>query len=180
MTCIVGLVDGDKTYIGGDSAGVAGLRLTVRADRKIFRNGNYLMGFTTSFRMGQLLRYKFEPPRKHPEDDFEKFLSTDFVEKVRSCLKSFGFSTVNNNEETGGTFLVAAPGCLARIDSDFQVGLPVHNYDAVGSGGDIALGALHATEGTELSAETRVLRALEAAQMFNAGVRAPFHIEHVG
>ncbi len=32
----------------------------------------------------------------------------------------------------------------------------------------------------ELSAETRVLRALEAAQMFNAGVRAPFHIEHVG
>ena len=49
-------------YIGGDRAGVAGLSLTVRADEKVFQNGEFLMGFTTSFRMGQLLRYSLKPP----------------------------------------------------------------------------------------------------------------------
>lgn len=62
MTCIVGLVDKGSIYMGGDSAGVAGLSVTTRADEKVFLNGPFIMGFTTSFRMGQILRYKFVPP----------------------------------------------------------------------------------------------------------------------
>lgn len=57
MTCIVGLVDGDRVILGGDSAGIAGWHLQLRADEKVFRNGPYAIGFTTSFRMGQILRY---------------------------------------------------------------------------------------------------------------------------
>ena len=60
MTCIVGLVHEGVVYIGGDSAGVGGMSLTVRADEKVFQNGEFLMGFTTSFRMGQLLRYSLK------------------------------------------------------------------------------------------------------------------------
>ena len=41
MTCIVGLVHGGKVYMGGDSAGVGGYCLTVRADEKVFRNGEF-------------------------------------------------------------------------------------------------------------------------------------------
>ncbi len=54
MTAIVGLVHNATVYIGGDSAGVSGYSMTVRADSKVFTIGPYLMGFTTSFRMGQL------------------------------------------------------------------------------------------------------------------------------
>ena len=43
MTCIVGLVHEGVVYIGGDSAGVGGMSLTVRADEKVFRNGEFLM-----------------------------------------------------------------------------------------------------------------------------------------
>ena len=39
MTAIVGLVDGSTVYIGGDSAGVSGLSLIVRADAKVFTLG---------------------------------------------------------------------------------------------------------------------------------------------
>ena len=39
MTCIVGIADGAKVWIGGDSAGVAGWSLTVRADEKVFAVG---------------------------------------------------------------------------------------------------------------------------------------------
>ena len=42
MTCIVGLVEKGNVYIGGDSAGVGGYSLTVRADRKVFRNGDFV------------------------------------------------------------------------------------------------------------------------------------------
>lgn len=51
MTCIVGLEHNGRVYIGADSAGVSGWDLTVRADKKVFRNGSFLFGFTDSFRM---------------------------------------------------------------------------------------------------------------------------------
>lgn len=37
MTCIVGLVEASNIYIGGDSAGVSGYDLTIRADSKSSR-----------------------------------------------------------------------------------------------------------------------------------------------
>ena len=49
MTCIIGLIDNGKVYMGCDSAGVAGLDMYGRADQKIFKVDNFIMGFTTSF-----------------------------------------------------------------------------------------------------------------------------------
>ena len=69
MTCIVGVVDNGKVYMGGDSAGVGGLCIETRKQPKVFRNGDFLIGYTDSFRMGQLLQYKMSPPR-YFEGDF--------------------------------------------------------------------------------------------------------------
>jgi len=63
MTCIVGIQHDGRVYIGGDSAGVAGYSITSRADAKVFTVGPYVMGFTSSFRMGQLLRYGLKAPK---------------------------------------------------------------------------------------------------------------------
>lgn len=60
MTCIVGLVENNKVYIGGDSAGVAGLSLMKRADEKVFKKDEFIFGFTSSFRMGQLIGGNFQ------------------------------------------------------------------------------------------------------------------------
>lgn len=57
MTCIVGITDGRTVTVGGDSAGSDGWHVAVLSDSKVFQVGPYLMGFTTSYRMGQLLRY---------------------------------------------------------------------------------------------------------------------------
>ncbi|WP_245320978.1 hypothetical protein [Bradyrhizobium sp. NAS96.2] len=61
MTCIVGLVDKGQVFIGGDSAGVNAerLALVVRNDRKVFRNGDFVMGFTSSFRMANFSHSNF-------------------------------------------------------------------------------------------------------------------------
>ena len=79
MTCIVGLVMPDGIYVGGDSAGVGGYSLTVRADEKVFINSGFIFGFTSSFRMGQILRFGFAPPKLHADIDLYEYMVTTFV-----------------------------------------------------------------------------------------------------
>lgn len=172
MTCIVGLVDAGSVYIGGDSAGVSGYDLTVRADSKVFQNGSFLMGFTTSFRMGQLLRYAFRPPLQEPDLDVLAYLATAFVDGVRECLKAGGYALRKDEHESGGTFLIGYRGGLYTIDSDYQVAQSVDNWMAVGCGAAYALGALFAMQAE--APRQRILKALQAAERHSAGVRAPF------
>lgn len=175
MTCIVGLVDGDRVWMGGDSAGVNGLDITVRADTKVFRNDDCLIGFTSSFRMGQLLHYRLEPPPREPDADLFRYMVVDFVDAVRGCLKDGGYAHRSNEVETGGTFMVGCEGRLFTVQSDYQVGEAVRGYHAIGCGADYALGSLASTAG--LCPEERVLKALQCAELFNGGVRAPFTIQ---
>lgn len=176
MTCISALVHEGKVYIGGDSAGVGGYNLTVRADDKVFIKDDFIMGFTSSFRMGQLLRYKLETPYHKPEIDSYEYMVTEFVEAVRQCLKDGGYSQNNNGEETGGTFLVGYRGELFMIDNDFQVGKPLIGYDAIGCGEDIAKGSLFSTRNMQEAPDARILESLKAAEQFSAGVRGPFKV----
>jgi ATP-dependent protease HslVU (ClpYQ) peptidase subunit len=178
MTCIVGLVDNNKVYIGGDSAGVSGLDITVRKDEKVWKKDEFVFGFTSSFRMGQILRYSFNPPECKVGRDIMEYMCTDFINEVRKCLKEGGYTHVSNNVESGGTFLVGFQGRLFRVESDFQVGEPVDNYDACGCGESYALGALGSS--VYLSQpEHRVRQALNVASKFSAGVCGPFNVVSV-
>jgi ATP-dependent protease HslVU (ClpYQ) peptidase subunit len=172
MTCIIGLVEDGNVYMGGDAAGVVGLSITTRADEKVFVNGPFLMGFTTSFRMGQILRYKFVPPAHNNKVNDMKYMVSDFVDSLRKCFHDNGFGDADSS--TGGTFLVGYKGKLYKVDSDYQVGIPTLKYDACGCGADIALGAMFASKGED--PEVRIKTALKAAATFSAGVRAPFKL----
>jgi ATP-dependent protease HslVU (ClpYQ) peptidase subunit len=186
MTCIVGLVHDGEVFIGADSAGTdSRLSQTARADRKAFCNGDFVMGFTSSFRMGQLLAFNFNPPKPRLGADVMAYMVTDFIDAARATMKAGGYMTVKENVEIGGTFLVGYAGRLFNVADDFQVGEAACGYDAVGCGADIALGSLHATQhalptGVRVKPWTRLRLALEAAERFSAGVRAPFHFEYGG
>lgn len=173
MTCIVGLADGGRVYIGGDSAGVADYAIDVRADAKVFRNREYLMGFTTSFRMGQLLRYSFKPPT--PKGNLERFMVREFMPAAMDCLDAGGWLSVDKGRREGGTFLIGVRGELFGVWDDFQVGRTVNGYQSVGCGDAYALGSLHATAGQKPLA--RVRSALAAAAHHSAGVTGPFVIK---
>ncbi len=172
MTCICGLVDSGKVYIGADSAGVAGLGIEVRLDEKVFTNSGFVIGFTSSFRMGQLLRYSFTPPRRHPEEDLMKYMVTEFIDAVRTCFRSGGYLETHNGVESGGFFLVGVEGRLFKIESDYQVAECADGYTATGCGEEFALGALFATK--DLPAIERLEFALKAAEKHSAGVCGPF------
>lgn len=174
MTCIVGIQHADGVSIGGDSAGSNGWHISIRGDQKVFTRGPYVMGFTTSFRMGQLLRYRLDVGA--PDTwDVDRFMATTFMDAVRECLKVGGFATVKDGAEVGGQFLVGVGRRLYVIDADYQIGLPQDGYAAVGSGYMAALGALHATDGQPV--DDRITAALKAAAHTTVGVQPPFVIE---
>lgn len=185
MTCIAALIHNNEVWMGGDSAGVAGLNVTVRKDPKVFKNGEFLIGFTSSFRMGQLLRYRFNPPRYYEDDDVYAYMCTDFIEELRYCLKAGGYATRINEEESGGNFLVGFKGRLFEIGSDFQVGESIAEYNAVGCGEEYAKGSLFSMMGINSLAEDKlsagyiIEEALKAAEYFSGGVRSPFIIEKI-
>jgi len=163
MTCICGIMQRGTVYIGGDSAGTSqSMEQRIRADEKVFVRGDFLFGICGSFRMGQLLRYTLELPKQKPEQDDMHFLVNQFIDAVKATCP-----------QLDGAFLLGYRGNLYAVHGDFQVGKPKIGFDAVGSGADIAIGALHVSSGRPC---VRIRKALEASALNNAAVRSPFHI----
>lgn len=175
MTCIVGLVQNNRLIIGGDCAGSYDQDIRARRDVKVFHNGPFLMGFTSSFRMGQLLHWSLKPP-KHPKrmpDD--KFMSTVFVDAVRKCLTTGGYATKRSEAEYGGTFIIGYRRRLFVMESDYQIGQYHDDCEAIGSGERVAMGCLYGTQEMK-DPRKRVELALIAAERYTTTVRGPFTI----
>jgi ATP-dependent protease HslVU (ClpYQ) peptidase subunit len=178
MTAIAGLIYDGEIYMGGDSAGVGGLDIMVRKDTKVFKVDNFIIGYTSSFRMGQLLRFSFKPPLYDQSMDVYEYMCTLFIEELRKCLKDGGYSKIDNNVEEGGNFLVGHKGRLFEIFSDYQVAENECDYAACGCGASYALGSFFVSNKLKnMSPGMRVYLALEAAETFSAGVRRPFNIK---
>jgi ATP-dependent protease HslVU (ClpYQ) peptidase subunit len=181
VTCIVGVVHGKDVYVGGDSAGTAGYQVRVRTDTKVFSlnprpTERWLLGYCGSFRVGQALRFGFTVPERPKGMDLYEFMCTKFVDAVRSRLRDAGTRRKKDDEESVyASILAAHAGKLYCIESDFQVAEFQDGYTAIGSGEELALGALWATENRR--PEYRIRKALEAAAYWNAAVCEPFTVK---
>ncbi len=173
MTCIVGIGDRDKVFIGADSAAANHSFITKIAGSKVFINGPFIVGYTTSFRFGNLLEHAWSPP-PHPKGDSDtRYLCTTVVDSMRSCLKDGGLAEKTNDVESAGTCLIGYRGRLYMLQDSYAV-LRQEPYGAVGSGAVYALGAMHAVRG---SVENRLRAGLKAAANFSPTVCGPFRIK---
>jgi ATP-dependent protease HslVU (ClpYQ) peptidase subunit len=153
--------------MGIDSAGTNGLEVTIRADKDVFINGDFIFGFAGSFRMAQLLRYKFNPPAFDGKDLF-RYMAVDFIDSAKSLFRDNGWAFNDS------CFLVGGYGRVFKIQSDYQVAESVDNCFAAGSGMYYALGSLYSTP--HLSPKKRLEKALACSAYYNAAVCGPFHI----
>lgn len=176
MTCIVGIVDKKtkRVVIGGDSASTSGENINTRKDPKVFKNGEFAIGCTGSFRMMQLLRFSFKPPEIKSKDIYE-YMCTDFINEVRECFKKGGFlQKYTEGDEKGGKFLVAYKNKLFQIQDDFQVGESLDGIEICGCATDFASGALFVLSKQNIPTGQKVIKALEAAEYLSPFVRRPF------
>lgn len=187
MTCVVALIDGNKVFMGGDAAASddkTGL-IFQRTDAKVFKVGQFGIGFIDSFRMGQILQYSWTPPVYKPtkgNKNLDKFLRTKFIDSIRNAFREHGFGNFSNTDDgdQGGVFIFAVQetGRIFTVDSDFHIGEIDVPFVAEGGGQELALGSLFST-GSVKTPRKRVRMALEAAAKFNMSVRPPFTIIEV-
>ena len=172
MTCIVGMTYKGKVYMGCDSLGSNGFTKTVRREHKVFENGEYLIGGTTSFRMLNLLEWKFNPPTVKRDENLHKFMCTEFVDELRKLFVDNGFC-ITTTDWKSGQFLVGIHGRLFYIEEDFQVS--EHDYVACGSGEYHAVGSLY--NSSRKKPVKNIVKALECAENFVVSVRSPFTVK---
>jgi ATP-dependent protease HslVU (ClpYQ) peptidase subunit len=189
MTCIVALIHENKVLLGGDASASddkSGL-IFQRHDPKVFKVGQFGIGFVDSFRMGQILQYSWTPPLYKPTaayKNLDKFMRTKFVESVKEAFQEHGYgkfgSSAPEDGDEGGIFIITVQGSgrIFVMDSDYHIGEADVPYMSEGSGQQLALGSLYST-GLIKTPRKRVRMALEAAAKFNMSVRGPFTIIEV-
>jgi len=178
MTCIVGLVDGKKVWLGGDRAATdGGLNRTLLKEPKIFIKGELGFGVCGLPKVMDALKHGIELPKQAGGDD-KTFLVTELVPAIREGLLKLDAagkdtSPWGNGEVVfEGAMLVAYRGRLYTLEGNFQLVEGDEKFASVGSGSKLAIGSFNATR-KMWGAKKRVLAALDASTK-NAGCAPPF------
>ena len=182
MTCIVAVRTNNKVVLAADRLGAGNgvkqlFKTTKLAKQPCHRvDSEYKktkieigIGYTTSFRMGDILKSIFVPPDIDNGEDEEEYLITKYVPSLQKCFEEHGFIKSSNGTKTGGNFLLTINGRIFHIQDDFSVLEPELPFLAVGSGQEFALGALYASAVT-LTPVEKALLAIQAAGTFSTTV----------
>ena len=181
MTCIVGMLDKNGvSWLGGDSLGSNGYTGNVYKNKKIFKikdSSEILVGYTSSFRMGQLLQYSsglFDELSLLKNSIDEEYMVNTFIPNLKDLFYNGDFGKDQSKE--GGTFLISVKDKLYEVQCDYSILEPSSGYAAVGSGENFAKSSLYTTEGLDLNPVERITKALESAERFSVSVQRPFYI----
>lgn len=178
MTCLVGVVKDGHITMGCDGVVIDGNgNVTVSRDSKIIRKGDLLIGTAGSWRLSNLVHHVFVPPARKPRTPDMKYLAGPFVDALHRCLRDHAPRVEATAERDGMlelNLMVGFRGALYAIESEFDVTRSTDDFDALGSGCQVARGALYATP--KLAPKTRVLKALAAADRYKESVGKPFKV----
>jgi len=175
MTCVVGLLDKGDVWMGADGATSNGWITHQSCYKKMYRRDAALFGVSGSWRGSQLMQYALRIPKRDVGESLEKYMYIDFINALRGCFEDGGHTKKEDGVETVGTnALIAYAGRLFRLDSDLHLGESLDDFDAVGSGYQVALGSLATSIGRP--PRERVMLALKAAARFISTVGPPFNV----
>lgn len=162
MTCIIGFIDKSKRkmVIAGDRMGSNGHSGSPVNKPKVFQRGKVLFGYTTSFRFGQILEHHLTIPKDKRDSPYE-FMVLDLVPKIRKVLEQHKYSSTDE-KGISGTAILMYKGFVYTLQEDWSV-LEYTDYQATGSGEDVASGALIALRDIPMSNKERANIALDAA-----------------
>lgn len=180
MTCIAAIIDGKgRGHIACDSLGSNIYTKNTYTNRKIFQVSDMLIGFTGSYRMGQILQYRLPMPSALVGQDLDRWMHINFVDAVRDTFKENGFLCVENGQEqpVQGQFLIVVAGRIFTMQSDLSLLESDDGFEACGSGEDYARATMNAAIAHGLRKPRRILReAIESAAKYVPSVGGEIHI----
>ena len=174
MTTIVGVQNADGCVIASDSRVAEGGKVYTHPEMvKAVECGNYIIGGAGDYRALQVVLHGWNPPllNAKAKQNLYEFVINKVAPSLKATLTEAGVDfgkSSDNDDKFELQLIVGINGSLFEIDSDFAVAMNDTGLYAIGSGGDYALGALHAG--------ATVLDAMRIAAINNNGTSAPFHI----
>jgi ATP-dependent protease HslVU (ClpYQ) peptidase subunit len=192
MTTIVAVQGAGWTVIGSDSRVTDEGRIysMPKGVGKVVENEEYLFGTAGDLRAINIIEHAFNPPDAsgYAGKDLDAFITTRFIPALRKCFEEHGYATGVEEKESkeaaighDSTIMVSINGCIYEIDGDYAWIKDATGLYAMGTGGDYAVGALHAmlppkTKLTiELAKET-IKEALTIAAKLDSSSGGPFTI----
>lgn len=175
MTCIVAIKNSKGVVMGADSCAGSGHRAAAVKTVKIAKVGEYLIGYTSSFRMGQILHHALSTTKHNEKNDILWHIVNVLIPELKSSLRSSGWLETNNGRDSGGEFILAHGNRIFVVQTDFSVLEYEEDFISVGCGEEWAVGALNALRKQKIEEKEKLQIALDTAQKFSSYVRAPFH-----
>jgi len=135
MTCIIAYKENGKSYIAGDRMGSNGWTKIRSNTPKIFKKDSFLFGYTSTFRMGQILEHELIIPKRKVDQTLENYVYTDLIYKIRTCFKDNGYGCKPTDavSEKAGNFIFILEGRIFEVQNDFSV-LEHEEFCSIGSG----------------------------------------------
>jgi ATP-dependent protease HslVU (ClpYQ) peptidase subunit len=174
MTTIIGVQTADGCVIASDSRVAEGGKVYTHPQMvKAVERGSYIIGGAGDYRALQVVLHGWSPPRvtAKAKQNLYEFVINKVAPSLKTTLTDAGIEfnkPSDNDDKFELQLIVGINGNIFEIDSDFAVAMNDTGLYAIGSGGDYALGALHAG--------ATVLEAMRIAAVNNNGTSAPFHI----
>ena len=174
MTTIVGVQYEDSCVIASDSRVAEGGKVYTHPEMvKAVERGSYLIGGAGDYRALQVVLHGWTPPlvTAKAKTNLYEFAINKVAPSLKATLQEAGIEfnkSSDNDDKFDLQLIIGINGTLFEIDSDFAIAMNDNNFYGIGSGGDFALGALHAG--------ATILDAMRIAAINNNGTSAPFHI----
>ena len=179
MTCIVAYVDGNVVLMSSDSCSTTddGAIVVRHGQQKVWTLDcgiQIIVGFCGNFGNGQWVRYGFKWPR-YCGMPLERWL----ISKVQPALRLSFITRFGPDANVDWNLIVGfpRPGRLFVLSPCGDIEESEKNFAAIGSGRDVAKGALEALESVPMYSWERLELAMAAAIQFRSDVRSPVHLE---
>lgn len=176
MTCIVGIAQDGKVYMGGDSAMTDDSTRVSMLMPKVFIRGEYIIGYAGNARFGKILQHNIKypsiPANVNNSEKLDAFVNGILIKEIKSQMNTLN---LEKEEKEEFSVLLGIRGHIFEFQQDWAIYELLANYNAIGSGGLVAMGSLYTTEAWK-SPEKRVRVALEAAARYCPSVGEPLDI----
>lgn len=173
MTCVAGVVQGGRVYLGADSQVTgAGVRMSAPAALKVFRLGSLLVAGAGPVSELQAARYLEIPNLLRRVEDPLQYVVNVLTRHLRASLSHAG--QLDPDGTWNSVLLVGVQGRLFSVGNDFAV-VEHTDHAAAGTGHRFALGSLYTTENAS-SPEWRLRIAIEAACALSTSCGGPITI----
>jgi ATP-dependent protease HslVU (ClpYQ) peptidase subunit len=121
-------------------------RFQIAKTPKIVENNTVLIAGCGSSRASNVLHYGYVQPKPTIKEDLNTYMTTKFIPQMRKNFISAGIDMKEDGDvaQIDGGFLVSVKGQVFSVSEDYSWDTDIRNVYVMGSGGDVALGALAA------------------------------------